>query len=108
MRQAAELITRFVGGKTFAECQLDPLLRSAVERQLAIIGEALEQLPKIDAASAASITGRRRIIALRNVLIHAYARVDDRVIWGILKRDLPALRREVSGLLADGPGPVAD
>jgi uncharacterized protein with HEPN domain len=47
----------------------------------------------------ARITNYGRIIALRNILVHGYARVDDQVIWSILKRSLPALRREVDALM---------
>jgi uncharacterized protein with HEPN domain len=66
----------------------DPLLRSGVERQLEIIGEAVSKLSRVDQATAARCTGRRRIIALRNILIHGYPRVDD-------DQDVPVLRREV-------------
>ncbi len=77
----------------------DPLLRSDVERQLEIIGEALNQLAKIDPDKATTITDYRRIIALRNVLVHGYARVDRQVIWNIIERSLPVLRREVDALM---------
>lgn len=44
------------------------------------------------------------MIALRNILVHAYAKVDHRVLWNIVERDLPALRREVDALLGVGAG----
>jgi Protein of unknown function DUF86 len=50
---------------------------------------------------AARLTGRRRIIALRNILIHGYASVDHRVIWNILDQDVPALQSEAGRLLAE-------
>ena len=56
-----------------------------IERGLAIIGEALSQLAKLDAARAARISEHRSIIALRNILIHAYAEVDDRIVWDIVE-----------------------
>jgi uncharacterized protein with HEPN domain len=94
--QQAESLTRvFISGKTFDDYTSDPLLRSAVERQLEIIGEALSQLAKINTDHVARITDYRRIIALRNILIHGYAKIDHRVIWNILERSLPVLRREV-------------
>ena len=52
------------------------MLRSAVERQFEIIGEALSQLAKIDPAVAARIPDLRRIVGFRNVLIHGYDRMD--------------------------------
>jgi len=75
------------------------MLRSAVERQFEIIGEALTQLAKLDEALAAHISEYRRIIAFRNILIHGYAEVDDRLVWDIIKTKLPTLRQQVEALL---------
>jgi uncharacterized protein with HEPN domain len=99
MQQAGTLAEKFISGKSFDDYVTDPLLRSGVERQREIIGEALNQLAKIDPGNATTITDYRRIIALRNVLIHGYARVDHQVISNILERSLPALRREVDALM---------
>ena len=78
IRQAAGLLTEFTQVKSFADFQGDPMLRSAVERQFEIIGEALAKLAKIDQETAALISEHRRIIAFRNILIHGYAQIDDR------------------------------
>ena len=100
IQQASRLVEHFAGARSFDDYLNDPLLRSGVERQLEIIGEALNQLAKVDPDDAARITDHhRRIIALRNILVHGYARIDHRVIWNILERSLPALRREVDALL---------
>jgi uncharacterized protein with HEPN domain len=77
-------------------------LRSAVERQFEIIGEALNQLSKIDPDTATAISEHRRIIAFRNILIHGYAEIDHRLVWGILEGKLPGLRKQVEALLAGG------
>ena len=42
-----------------------------------------------------------KIIAFRNLLIHAYATVDDRIVWGVVEGDLPALRASLAELLPD-------
>ena len=98
--QSAERVARFTSGKTFEEYLVDELLRSGVERQLAIVGEALAQLRRIDPATADSIPALSRVVGFRNVLVHAYASVDSRVVWGILEADLEPLRLCLGDLLA--------
>lgn len=102
MQRACSFLRQFTTDKTFADYETDPLLRSAVERQFEIIGEALTKLSKVDPETAASITDRRRIIAFRNLLIHGYSVVSDSVVWGIVEINLPVLSREVDELL-DAP-----
>ena len=75
------------------------MLRAAVERQFEIVGEALSQLARVDKDVASMISEYRRIIAFRNILVHGYADVDDRLVWDIIETKLPALRREVAALL---------
>ncbi len=81
------------------------MLRLAVERAFAIIGEALAQLTRVDAVIAVQITECRSIVAFRNILVHAYAQVDDRIVWGIVQAKLPVLIREVAALMAEGDEP---
>jgi len=101
IRKAAGLIGSFIAGKNFADYESDPLLRSGVERQFEIIGEALNQLFKYDPRTVQSITEHRRIIAFRNILIHGYSAVDDKVVWDILGKNLPKLADEIQDLLAE-------
>lgn len=67
-----------------------------------IIGEAISKLSRVDAETAARISDYRRIIALRNVLIHGYAQVDSRILWDVLQMNLPILQKETQDLLGDG------
>ena len=101
MRQAIELLREFTGGKTFADYERDAMLRAAVEREFSIIGEAMTQLASTDEAIAERISEFRRIIAFRNVLVHGYAAVDDRLVWNVLEDSLPTLAREIEALLAE-------
>lgn len=100
--QAAKLLLRFATGKSMEDYLQDELLRSAVERQLEIIGEALARLVKVEGAVGARITEHRRIIAFRNILAHGYAQVDHRIVWDVLQNKLPALLLEAEALLSAG------
>lgn len=95
---AADLVAEFTTGKQFEDYERDPMMRAAVERQFEIIGEALARLARIDEAVAAKISEHRRIIAFRNLLIHGYADVDNRLVWDVVESKLPTLRREIASL----------
>jgi uncharacterized protein with HEPN domain len=60
---AAGVIAAITAGKAFADFDRDIVLRSAVERQFEIVGEALAQLARLDAAMAEKIPDLREIIA---------------------------------------------
>jgi uncharacterized protein with HEPN domain len=99
--QAADTIIEFIEGETFDDYLGDLKLRSAVERQFQIIGEALARLSRIDPETSARISDCSRIVSFRNILVHAYAQVNDRIVWGAARGSLPKLRVEVIGLLAE-------
>ena len=102
MRRAADLLTEFTSNKSFVDYEQDAMLRAAVERQFEIIGEAMTKLARADSAVVARIGGYRRIISFRNVLIHGYADVDDRLVWDVVDTSLPTLVQEIATLLDDG------
>ena len=97
---ACDLLIEFTRGKTFGDYAGDPLLRSAVERQFEIVGEALRVALQNRPELAANITDARAVIAFRNQLTHAYSAVDHATVWGLLERRVPQLRTEVTRLLA--------
>jgi len=97
---AAEVITAVTAGKSFAAFDRDIVLRSAVERQFEIIGEALAQLARTDAAMAQKVPDLRQIIAFRNVLIHGYATVDPARVWRVIEDNLPPPRAALAAFLA--------
>ena len=98
--QAAARVARFTSGKTFADYETDEYLRSAVERQFEIVGEVLSQLRRIDSDTAKAIPDLPRIVAFRNILIHGYASVDNRLVWGVIELSLGPLRSALDKLLA--------
>ena len=99
--EAADLVAQFVQDKTFADYKRDAMLRSAVERRFEIIGEALNRLSQLDEGLAARINEYRLIIGFRNILIHGYAAVDDRLVWDVVETKLATLRRQVAVLLGE-------
>jgi len=101
VRSADALIAQFVAGKSFENYVQDPMLRSAVERQFEIIGEALNALSRCEPDTAAQIPDLPRIVSFRNVLIHGYATVDDKLVWGVVEGKLPGLRISLNRLLGD-------
>lgn len=99
IRLAAARIAKFTKGCDYQRFAVDELLRSGVERQFEIIGEALAHLARLDQSLAHRIREYSRIIAFRNILIHGYAEVDHRIVWDIVESKLPTLRRDVAALL---------
>lgn len=96
---AAERAARFVDGKTFDDYLANDMLRAAVERQFEIIGEAFSQLRSLDPEAAALVPDLPRIVGFRNILIHGYATVDDKLVWGIVESHLGPLRQTLHELL---------
>lgn len=94
-------IDGFVEGKTLEDYEADLLLRSGVERQLSIIGEAVNRAVKLEPDLRERITSARQIIGFRNLLVHAYAAVSAPVVWSILEVYLPTLKLEVEMLLIE-------
>ena len=83
--QACDLLVQFTARKSLDDYSADALLRSGVERQFEIIGEALSQALRVEPALSARISATRRLIAFRNRLIHGYDSLADEVIWGVLE-----------------------
>ncbi len=98
MIAATDRIAAFTSGKTFEDYLASDLLRSGVERQFEIVGEALRKLAELSPDMAAKIPEYRRIIAFRNVLVHGYASVDHWLVWGMVEHKLPNLRAAVRAL----------
>lgn len=93
-------IFEYLGEKRdFREYLKNKILRRAIERELEIIGEAINRALKEDASL--QIENARRIVDTRNWVIHGYDKVDDAIIWGIIVNHLPTLQQEVQGYLQD-------
>jgi uncharacterized protein with HEPN domain len=98
-REAARTVAAFIEGADEYGFENDPLLRSAVERQLEIMGEALGQLEKVAPELAERVPELRSAVDLRNILIHGYAKVNPRIIWNTACDDLPRMAEQLDALL---------
>ena len=83
--------------KEFSSYKNDLRTRRAVERNIEIIGEALNRIILRD--SSIDITNSRKIVDTRNRIIHGYDSVSDEIIWGIVTNHIPLLHSEVQKLL---------
>lgn len=86
--------------RDFNEFKRNKLLRRGIERELGIIGEAANRILKID--PLIKIENSRKIVDLRNWIIHGYDRIDDIIIWGVISTQLPLLKIQIEELLKDG------
>ena len=92
-----DAIEEFLIDFDFFQYQNDLKTKSAVERQLGIIGEAVNKFTK--EAPEISLKHAREIVNFRNRIIHAYDSIDDCIIWAIRINHLPVLKKEVEELL---------
>lgn len=101
---ACRWIVTFTEGTDFAEYRANYMRRSAVERQIEIIGEALNvarQLsPELDL-----VPGIRQAIGTRNRVIHGYDTVDDEIVWDVVSNKIPALINELEALVTEHSPP---
>ena len=87
--------------KTFNDYQQNTMRKRAVERNLEIIGEAVNRIIKRDGTYAEKISNSQAIIGLRNQVIHAYDNISDENIWSILINHLPKLKADVDLLISE-------
>jgi uncharacterized protein with HEPN domain len=81
----------------FDRFESNQMLQDAVERNIEIIGEAINQLLKIN--PDIHITNARRIVDARNKIIHGYDSLEPVNIWAIVINHIPTLKQEVTDLL---------
>ena len=100
IKQAIDSINEYLGdNRDFFKYQENKQLRRAVERELEIIGEAVNKALLIEPELASSIQDARRIVDLRNYVIHGYDKIDDVIIWGVISKNLPLLKNQIEQLL---------
>lgn len=83
--------------KNFREFEKDLKTRRAIERNIEIIGEAIQRILKVN--PTIGIENARKIVDTRNRISHGYDSVSSEIIWAIVIRDLPMLENEIHNLL---------
>jgi len=96
---SCDAITVAVRGLKLEDYETNRLVRSSVEREFIIIGEAMAALYRVAPSTFDSITRARRIVDFRNQLTHEYPTVDNALVWAIIKHDVPLLREESTALM---------
>ena len=99
VQAAAQAIVTFTRGMDAAAYSANEMAQAAVERKFEIIGEALNQLARLDGSVAARIPDVPQVVAFRNQLIHGYASVRPETVWNIAQTALPSLLLAVQALL---------
>lgn len=102
--EAAKLVHEFLRGKTMVEFNSDLLIRSAVERQLEILGEALNRLRRDDADTALRITDLDKVIGMRNIIAHEYGDIDYEIVWRAATTSIPLLMPVLDELVDEARG----
>ena len=96
---ACQAIEKFVADRPFADYEQNLMLRSAVERQFEIIGEALHQAEVDDPEVTDLLPELRRIVGMRNRIIHGYDSVDDELLWQTIQHNIPPLSKHLELIL---------
>ena len=98
IKQAIDEIEEFLPKRRdFFEFKKDVKTRKAIERNIEIIGEAVNRILSVN--RNIEITNARKIIDTRNRIIHGYDTVSEDIIWAIVTNDLKKLRQEIINLL---------
>ncbi len=101
MIDACDALAAHITRTTRENLPTDRLVRSAVEREYFIIGEAIIQITKVEPALAARITAAESISRFRNILAHSYDIVDPHRMWDVAQISLPTLRAEAAAILSE-------
>lgn len=83
IQESIDSIANYLGDKRdFKVYTSNKMLRRAIESEFEIIGEAMNRVEKLD--STLNISSKKKIINIRNRVIHVYDKIDDEIIWGII------------------------
>jgi uncharacterized protein with HEPN domain len=98
--EAAEFVAQFVTALDCSSFQQSEIIRSAVAHKLSIIGEAAAHVPE-DVRSRHPEVPWPKIVAFRNVMIHAYFGIDWDEVWRAATRECPELKVQIESVVQD-------
>ena len=101
IQNCCEFLLDFTQAKTVTDYKQDRPFRSALERELQIIGEAMIQLDNIAPHITDQISEHRNIIGFRHILVHGYDNLDPATVWNVVETKLLVLHKQVKHLLQD-------
>ncbi len=101
MEEAVERVAKYTQGKSQEEFLADPLLQDAVMRNFNVLGEAANNCVKVSPSIAVQFPNLpfARIYGLRNQLTHGYTTVDLEILWNVVEKDVPELRKQIASVL---------
>jgi len=100
IRDSIEKIERYIEGFSYKEFVENEMVVDAVVRNLEVIGEASRNIPKEIQEKYSSISWKR-MIGLRNIMIHGYFGIDLSIIWEIITRNLPETKPMIVEMLKE-------
>lgn len=98
MLEAIEHIERYVS-RGRSQFEQDELIQSWFTRHLQILGEAARLLPE-DVRKQAPEVPWQKMIGMRHILVHDYFRIDTEIVWQVVEKELPQLKRSLQDLLS--------
>ena len=96
--EAADFVAQFVDGLDRPAFQQSELIRSAVAHKLSIVGEAAARMPE-EVRSRHPEIPWPKIVAFRNIMVHAYFGIDWDEVWRAATRECPALKAQIESVL---------
>ena len=98
--QAIDRIEQYIKNLSFDEFSGDQKSIDAVARNLEIMGEAAGRLPD-DFKEKYSRIEWYKVVGLRHRIVHEYFGIDLEIIWQVLHKNLPELKRKISRIISD-------
>lgn len=100
MIAAIDRIIHYTEGKTYLDLVENDMMYYAVVKNIEIIGEAANLLSK-DFVESHTSTPWKQVRGMRNYIVHEYFQIDDVVVWDVVSKDIPLLRRQILEYLTE-------